>query len=171
MSELAARARAGRRRRGLGWWTCLDLGGPRAAEKICTLWDRGGGGGGGENRGATGPAEKQVSAGVEQRNLPSKKGAQRAAGNGQLAGVPAWRHQSQGSNEIRPAEDPSLASPFDLSLLLNPALMGMVGVHYPVPLFLGKGVRCGLCSPSVEAKNPTNLYPLYPESSAPFSRS
>lgn len=54
----------------VGRWTWLDMGGPSASEKICILWDRGGGGGG-ENKGATGPAEKQVSAGVEQRNSPS----------------------------------------------------------------------------------------------------
>lgn len=91
-------------------WTWLDLGGPSAAEKICILWDRVGGGSG-EDKGATGPAEKQVSAGVEQRNSPSKKGAQRVGCERsalRLSGVSAWRHQSQGPNEILPAEGPSL---------------------------------------------------------------
>ena len=53
-------------------WTWLDLGGPSAAEKICILWHRVGGGGG-EDKGATGPAEKQLSAGSEQRNSPSEE--------------------------------------------------------------------------------------------------
>lgn len=42
---------------------------------------------------------------------PQKKGAQRVVcerSTLRLPGVPAWRHQSQGSNEIRPAEGPSL---------------------------------------------------------------
>lgn len=113
--------------------------------KVCTLWDRGGGSSGGENKGATGPAEKRVSAGVEQRNSPSEERGRASSREWStpdtLAGVRASRHQSQGSNEIRPAQDPSLASPFGLSLLVNPAFMGMVGVHPPAPPFLGRGDR------------------------------
>lgn len=63
-------------------WVCAartgsggESGGGRgpAARQICTLWDRGGGSSSGENKGATGPAEKLVSAGVEQRNSPSEE--------------------------------------------------------------------------------------------------
>ena len=149
MSEQAARSGQGR-----------DVEGARSAHptgsvrpgvgvggtgKVCTLWDRGGGSSGGENKGATGPAEKRVSAGVEQRNSPSEERGRASSREWStpdtLAGVRASRHQSQGSNEIRPAQDPSLASPFGLSLLVNPAFMGMVGVHPPAPPFLGRGDR------------------------------
>lgn len=67
-------------RRGLVLWTWLDLHGQSTTGKICTPCR---GGGGGKNKGATGPVQKQVSEGVEQRNSPSKKGAERATGNGQ----------------------------------------------------------------------------------------
>lgn len=98
---------------------------------------------------------------------PQKKGAERAAGNGQprrLAGVGASRHQSQGSNEIRPAQDPSLASPFGLSLLVNPAFRGMVGVHPPAPPFLGRGDRAARAFRQWRRKVP------YPSQSASSGR-
>lgn len=99
---------------------------------------------GGENKGARARRRSGFPRGSNKGIRPQKKGAARAAGNGQarrLAGVRASPHQSQGSNEICPAQDPSLASPFGLSLLVNPAFMGMVGVHPPAPPFLGRGDR------------------------------
>lgn len=67
-------AQARRRRRRASRQTGLGLRGQGAAGKPCKRWDEGGGGGGGgSEKGATGLAEKRVSAGVEQRNSPSEE--------------------------------------------------------------------------------------------------
>ena len=73
---------------------------------------------------------------------PHKKGAQRVGcerSTLRLSGVPAWRHQSQGSQRNPPRGGPQPGYLPPASQLLNPALQGMMGVHCPMPILLEKG--------------------------------
>ena len=147
------------------------MGGPSSSEKICILWDRGGGGGG-EDKGATGPAEKQVSAGVEQRNSPSEERGPasrlRTVNPETLRGTSLATSVPGISTKSAPRRAPAWLSPSGLSRLLNPALQGMMGVYCPMPLLLEKGNnRQDLCPLSTEAKKKKKKKAHQFESSGP----
>lgn len=156
-------------RRGLVLWTWLDLHGQSTTGKICTPCR---GGGGGKNKGATGwpGAEAGFRGGRTKEFALEERGR---AGNREwsalrLVEAPAWIPQSRASDEICP---PRRTPDWHLPSASYCFSMGMEGMHCPRPLFLGKGDRWGLCSPSAEAKIPTNLYPLVLGPLPPFPRS
>lgn len=107
------------------------------------------------NKGATGPVQKRVSAGVEQRNLPSEETGRVSSGNGQ-----ARRHAGGRASTSVPAiqRNPPRGGPQpNISMWpltsCQSALMGDGGcAPPPVPSFLGRGDSAGPCSPSGEAK-------------------
>lgn len=154
-------------RRGLVLWTWLDLHGQSTTGKICTPCR---GGGGGKNKGATGwpGAEAGFRGGRTKEFALEERGR---AGNREwsalrLAEAPAWIPQSRASDKICPSEDPSLASPFCLLLLLN----GDGGHALPKATFLGKGGQMGSLLSISRGKNSHQPVSFGPGALAPISQ-